>query len=246
MTLELILVLGLIGTYQKLKWTKTRQSLAFNLLGSMIRVCRHSINMVEIMQCEGKRMLLNNRIELHLLKLQTALANFNEQTIVHLPALLPEISENLSEITRKISGLEEAAANINYHLEILAKDIELYDPDKPAKGWVDVGHFEYNEKNHFVLKDGAEQSDGHYLVLTIVSLYSRLIGLSEEVDKYVSNYKRGWKGLGDKRVKDSKEREDELLTKKEEVKRMKDRIEELGIYLVRFSPDPKDTPTYEN
>lgn len=231
---------------EKATWNKTRQALAFAMLVSLRRVTKHSNNMVVVLDGEGGRIVLSNWPELHILKLETALANFNEQIIVHLPAFLPPISENFSEISREISDLQETAAALRYHLDILSKknQIDNYDPDCPARSWVDKDLFECNGGGAMNLKKDAEPTDKNFFVMTLIEHYNRLLKLSDNIKKYVEYVEHNhghWDGFDEKKVESAnavrKEQEEDIKSAKD----LKAQIQERGLYLVLYTKPSPDT-----
>lgn len=140
MAVEIVLVSlilrQLLIFWENRRWSKTRQQLAYVLLGSINRMAQHTENMLHVFGPAAENpdevehpgeIVINSQFELHLLKATVALANFNEQTIVHLPALLPDNTENLSGITRKISGLEESVAALKYHFSNIKPSLKTID-----------------------------------------------------------------------------------------------------------------------
>lgn len=235
MVVEVLIVVGLIGWLlnflEKRKWSKTRQALAYALLRSMNKVMQNALNMIHQLERNesgedfdnegygkederGIAFVLNSHFELHLLKLNATLATFNEITIVHLPALLPDISENLSDITRKISGLEEAAAALKYHFYNIERFLPSISEQSGVKEFYDSSYrlspHRFNRDaadKKLDLKAGEDQSDNNYFYLTYVQLLERATSLSANIQSYIDVYHNAWKKFPGIREAENKQRE---------------------------------------
>tara|TARA_R110000787_G_scaffold138484_1_gene252114 strand:+ start:13500 stop:14426 length:927 start_codon:yes stop_codon:yes gene_type:complete len=260
MVIEIVAVVfgvgGLLSFLEKRKWDRTRQALANVLLTSINSVMGHLLNMIhkfdvnvdaggEQLAKDGsskKAFVLNRQIELHILKMNVALANFDAQTIVHLPALLPDISENLSDITRTTSSLSEAAAALKYHyynieewlntivqLSELREDIERYH-------WINPQRFCEDDKKKIHLKITEEPSEYTHFFLTYVQALKRVEDLSKLVYAYVEKFHNSWKGFKETDIEKALDKQSEFEMKLDMINHYRNTLVNNGIYLSMYTP----------
>jgi hypothetical protein len=237
MVLDVVLVVLLLGAIlqrrEEERWRRTRQGLAYVLLSSMARTMQHFRAL--LVKKEG-RIMLNSDIGLHLLRLQRALNNFNGQTIVHLPSLLPPLSERLSDLTGKISDLEEAVVTMNYHLSRIESSLGAFDPANPSVGRVDPVNFFRGTDNQMHLADAANKSDMNYYVLTVFQIYKRTRDLSVAIRPILNLYASNWNKFPDADKK--KAAEDQKFLNKWSAGAIGDEelLEKFGLHLVYYKP----------
>jgi len=238
---DVILVVVILGWFlrcrEERKWRKTRQGLAYVLLTGMNRVMQNFGSM--LVKKDGK-VVLNKDIGLHLLRLELALSNFNEQTIVHLPSLLPPLTEKLSDLTVKISGLEEVVIALKYHIARMGTSINTYDPGDPGAGRIDPAKFYRGEDDRLHLAADANKSDDHYLVLTVVQISERTRDLSTTIEGFVNSYANNWVDL-DANLKTKATAKQEFLERGTEMAKSDEKlVENDGFYLVLYTPTAED------
>ncbi|MEE2732258.1 MAG: hypothetical protein VYA55_15675 [Pseudomonadota bacterium] len=249
MIVEIILVVGLLGVlvdyFQRRSWNRTRQALAYVLLGSMTRVFTHALRALHVEA--DKVIVLNYQFELHLLKMEKALENFNEQVIVHLPALLPPISVNLSKITRKVSKLEEAVAALKYHFYNIEKSIDDSDMDNripnedETQYWIRPECFE-EKLNRMHLKKEELPTEQKFLVLSLFEMFELSSCLSDDIKVYIDYRSRNWKGFEEETPGKAVEKENIMAIQKLEILKFKSLLKDLGIHLVKYRPPSDQTP----
>lgn len=205
MVLDVVIVALAIGAFVKWlgdrEWRGTRRHLAYVLLNSMDSVAGEINAAIE--ETDG-RLVLNKDIRLRLQHLKIALSNFHTQTIVHLPAMRPPLSEKLSALTTRISKLEETIHAMDWHISALGAAIGSYDAKMPDAGWISPEFFG-SEKNplkdmpfhhmNFSIKSGSSLSEQNYIFLEITQSIERINSLASAVDELVESYSDGWKGI---------------------------------------------------
>lgn len=196
---DVALIGGLIFYLQHRQWNKTRQSLAYILTATLARVIANFDRCLQV--DKDGRVLLNSAIRTSLPKMKLVLGNFDEQMIVHLPAFLPSLSENLSELTRHISGLEDQVLEAGLHLERMWPSMPAYEPDSPEIGLVDPLQFYPDHPDgrqdiqRLHLKRGMDHTPGNYFVLGIVEIIGRLRAVEMGVAAFADAHSREWVGF---------------------------------------------------
>jgi hypothetical protein len=243
---DVIVVLAVLGPalkyFEKKAWDGTRQGLSYMLLTSMAQVFWNQSKMLE--RHDG-RMMLNSDLDQHLLGLRLAVSNTNIQIIVHLPALLPKLSSELSSLVRMTSELEEQVVLLQYlHTKIKA-NTKAYDPSEPNQSCIDPGVLYRGADGHLHLNDRAEKSDKHYLYLVLFEVSRRARNLYNAVDDVVERYHGGWKRLhGDERDKSTQEDgrvtarrlRDQVRNQVQIALALEESLERQGLFLVYFTP----------
>ena len=232
------LVRLLLEWHEQSKWEKTRQHLSYVLITSTCHVIRDY--RACLVQHDGK-VMLNAEIELHIRRLDLAIRNLSEQITVHLPAFVPGISENLSLLVEKLSGLHESVLAMRFYLQSaerkLATDLA---PEELQEYFVSPDNFEPDVDGRISLKDGYPQSEANYFVLWALQVSERTVKVCEIIIEFSNIYNKGWKNL-DGEIKDkaaSKQRyleEESSLALEEETL-----IKEHGLYLVKYKTTLQD------
>jgi hypothetical protein len=272
MAVEIVLVSlilrQLLIFWENRRWSKTRQQLAYVLLGSINRMAQHTENMLHVFGPAVKNpdevehsgeIVINSQFELHLLKATVALANFNEQTIVHLPALLPDNTENLSGITRKISGLEESVAALKYHFSNIKPSLKTIDSradllaSNEALHWIGPERFSIENEpasaqggmQRLHLRPEAAQTDYNYFVLTYVKILERTCSLAMEISSIIEDHS-GWTQLSDRDRKKAPNQQDVLKQRVNSAVAIWSSIVTNGLYLTLYTPVAADLERHED
>lgn len=170
--------------WQKRQWEKTRKSLAYILLNSTCSVMQNFRTC--LFEKDGK-ILLNSAIDLHLQRLELSLNNINQQMTVHLPTFFPQLTENISIITRDISILREHVFAMRLYLDRLGQKIKVYDSEADHNLDIDLKQFIYGEDGKANLGPDAPRSDENFLFLFVhqvshLTLGHRLIMAQPDAD----------------------------------------------------------------
>ena len=243
---DVIVVLAVLGPavkfFEKKAWDGTRQGLSYMLLNSMYQIFWNQSKMLE--RHDG-RMMLNGDLEQHLLGLKLAVSNTNIQIIVHLPALLPKLSSELSSLVRMTSELEEQVLLLQYLHTKIQQNTKAYDSSEPNKSWIDPGILYRGSDGHLHLNEKAQKSDKHYLLLVLFEVSRRARDLHNSVDDVVERYHGDWKRLhGDERNKSTQEAgrvaarqlRDRVRNQVQAALGLEESLERLGLSLVYFTP----------
>jgi hypothetical protein len=220
---------------EKRRWKKSRQMLACVLHGSMgNRVNGAMKNFRAILFEKDGKTILNGSIELHLSRLELSLGNLNAQMLVHLPAALPPITEKLSEMTRDISILREHVLSCKLYLSNLHEKIKWYDSASSDLLGIDIKHFN-RDKSGVHLRPHAPLTDSNYLFMSIVQIYIVAIRLSASIVEFFLLHSDNLKNLTHE--KSAAEQASSYLEVEMDKARLElSKIEESGIYLVRYAP----------
>ena len=190
-------------------------------------------------------MMLNGDLEQHLLGLRLAVSNTNIQIIVHLPALLPKLSSEVSSLVRMTSELEEQVLLLQYLHSKIRQNSKAYDSSEPNKGWIDPGILYRGPDGHLHLNDRAEKSDRHYFLMVLFEVSRRARDLHNGVDDVVERYHGDWKRLhGDERNKSTQEEgrvlarqlRDKVRNQVQVAMALEESLERLGLSLTYFTP----------
>lgn len=258
MLVEVLAVVIGLGKYlnylDRKKWDATRVRLAQVLLSSMAKNSNNSVNLL-VDEVEEKYLVVNDEFERFLLNLQHGLSNFNEQTIVHLPAFLPPNSEKLSELSSKISSIEESAINLMYYYKKIKDEFQFFDKNNPQEKVVESNSF-YVESRDIEIKlvnengtvnktlvcsklmhlaEKADKNARNYFVMSLHQLFGRMEDLWHAINMYVCDrnaclvFKNGPEKLSVGYIKDSRVNVDKLANYRK-------LIEQNCFHLVHYTP----------
>jgi hypothetical protein len=229
------LVRLLLERHEQSKWEKTRQHLSYVLITSTCHVIR------DYRACfvqHGGHIMLNAEIELHARRLDLAIRNLSEQITVHLPAFVPGISENLSLLVEKLSGLHESVLAMRLYLQSQARKLSTdIKPEDMQNYFVSPANFEADVDGRISLKDGAPQIEANYFVLWSLQVSERTVKVCEMVIQFSNIYNRGWKNL-DVETKEKADSKQKYLEEESRLAIAEDAlIKECGLYLLKYKPN---------
>jgi hypothetical protein len=195
----MLVQVGVLGAafdyYERRKWRGTRQGLAHVLLDGMNEL---SESCSSVLERHDSRMMLNNETEVHLLKFKTVIGNLYEKTIVHLPALLPRLSVELSHLIGLITFLEQRVTDLQYYHGKIKSAINNYHPnnlDKRDPILKDPADIEIGKDGHKQLRGTAERSYSNYFFATIMEIFRATSDLSVAIDGIAQRYGENWARL---------------------------------------------------
>ena len=173
--LDVLFVVVAIGAafkwFEEWKWRHTRQELATALLVSAVQVS-HSTKQLVVrndLDRSSSSFLLNDYFHDQLDQIRTALDNINAQIAVHLNALTPELTRDLSILSAKIAGF-------NHTITLLASDPIRVGKNFPSHEGEVPGHMVVSAETIGCTSDQLDsllRSDKSYFLCVYFAKYCR-------------------------------------------------------------------------
>lgn len=243
----------LIKRYERKMWEQTRQLLAFRLLSNTHRIAKH-VRWIVAQHHEHPNLMFYRSVNSRLQQLKTALQNFTTESLVHLPALEPEIAENLSMLTTRISNLQETVLIIERHFEDIQDNLPLFDVENPKKGWVNPAIFKPNRNGkstdtlkfvNFKLTSRGSPTIENYLFLEVTQCIERFVALIDDSLPIIDAHKGTWNGRyfeevgfwGSPRKETAKKKYDEIKEIRDELCERHAQLRENGLHMVFLDVD---------